>query len=282
MNNYCIKQKISNEKGITLVSLAITIAVLAIILGVSLNIGTESLDSTRLKAFYMELETVQKRIDDIETTNETFIDSNNKVINIKENEEFKLTSEEKNILEDIIEESQINLEQIYPGLTVDQFRYFTSQELYTILDLTQIEQNIFIHFESRTVISQKGKKIGGKTYYILKNNIYYPTQDTDKNVGEITSLNYSQPPIAYGTGKYKVVISAGNTIGDLNTTGRLEYKKTNTKYWEISTNGEIVLELDVEYNVKYIDANNNSLEKKIKVVLDTENGNIPAVQEITE
>lgn len=278
MNNYCIKQKISNEKGITLVSLAITIAVLAIILGVSLNIGTESLDSTRLKAFYMELETVQKRIDDIETTNETFIDSNNKVINIKENEEFKLTSEEKSILQNIISQSQIDLEQIYPGLTVDEFRYFTRYELDTILDLTEIEQNVFIHFESRTVISQRGKNIGGKTYYILRNNMYYPTQNTEKNEGEITDLNFIITN--YGKYSYKIMVRPQNTIGDLDGTGTLKYKKTSSKYWETATDLEIIVNELTRYDIEYSDNNNNTVSAIIEVSLDEDE--IPTVTIITE
>ena len=75
MNNN-IKKRLANEKGITLVALLITVIVMMIIVGISVDTGTESLDSTRLQGFYMQLETIQKRADDIATTNEGYYITN--------------------------------------------------------------------------------------------------------------------------------------------------------------------------------------------------------------
>ena len=70
------------SKGITLISLIITIVVLVILASISIKSGTESLDNTRLQGFYTQLEIIQKRVDDIAVTNETYI-SNGETIYLK-------------------------------------------------------------------------------------------------------------------------------------------------------------------------------------------------------
>lgn len=266
-----------NERGITLVALLITITVMVIIVAVSVDIGTESLDNTRLQGFYTQLEIVQKRVDDIATTNESYLDSNGSVVYIKEQGTAyaDLTSDKKTALQNIITNEG---EGVISDVTT--FRYFTTDQIKNILDLDEIEYNLFIDFETRTIIAEEGITLDGQSYHILKNNVYFAGQNQNKNEGEITSLSYNVT--TYGTDKYKVVITPSNTIGDLGGKGHVEYKKTTTKYWEISNNTEIIIELEVEYNVKYIDNNNNYIEKVIKVSLDTENENQPVVQEITK
>lgn len=272
-----INKEVSNEKGITLAALIITVVVMMLIIGVSITIGTDSLDSTRLQGFYMQLETIQKRVDDIAITNESYINSEGTTIYIKEQgvEYADLASDKQTALQTIVTNEGEGL-----ITNLETFRYFTIAELDDILDLSSIEYNVFIDFDTRTIIAENGIIANGESYHILKNDIYYAQQNKTKNEGEITSLEYNV--FSYGTGKYKVVIEPSNSVGDLSKSGRVEYKKTTTKYWETSTNTEIILELDVEYNVKYIDVNNNSLERTIKVVLDTENENTPVVQEIEE
>lgn len=265
----------SSEKGITLVALLVTVAVMMLILGISLGTGLESADSTRLKGFYTRLEIIQKRADDIAVTNESYIDSEGTVIYLKEagTAYADLDADKKNALQEIVTNEGEGI-----ITNAQTFRYFTKEEVESILDLSEIEYNVFIDFDTRTVIAEEGITANGETYHILKNSVYYAQQNQTKNEGPITSLEYNVTP--YGTGNYKVVITPSNTVGDLNKSGRVDYKKTITKYWETGTSNEVILELETEYNIKYIDANNNSLEKTIKIVLDTENENTPVVQEI--
>ena len=270
-----IKQTVSNDKGITLIALLVTVGVMLLLVSISVITGMESLDNTRLKGFYLQLETIQKRVDDIATTNESFVDDLGNTIYIKEQgiSYANLTASQQTLLQNIISNEGAEY-----NLNPTNFRYFTIQDLENLLDLTQMEYNVFIDFESRTIIAENGINVNGKRYNILLSDTYFVKQDTTKNEGQITSLYYSVS--VYATGKYKVVITPGNTIGDLEKIGHVEYKKTITKYWETSANNEIILELETEYNIKYIDTNNNFLEKTIKVQLDTENENQPIVTEI--
>lgn len=52
--------KIKNENGVTLVLLVVTIIVLLILAGISINMGLDSVDSTKDRKLQAELETVQQ------------------------------------------------------------------------------------------------------------------------------------------------------------------------------------------------------------------------------
>lgn len=259
------------EKGITLVALIITIVVLLILATVSIQSGTESLDSTRLQGFYTQLEIVQKRVDDIAETNENYVDSEGNIVYIKE---------QGVAYNNLTQEQQISLQGILNSENIDiapsNFRYFTAQNLEDILDLMEMEYNVYIDFENRVIIAADGIVVGDKTYYVLKNTTYFVEEDTTKNTGTIVSLNYNV--VAYSKDKYKVTVTPSNIIGDLDGTGFVKYKKTITKYWETSSNNEMVLESNVEYDIIYQDSNNNTIEKVIKVELDAEG--TPAVTEV--
>lgn len=258
-----------NNKGITLISLIITIVIMLIIVSISANIGTESLEATRLNGFYMQLETVQKRVDDIAITNEKYVNSEGNTIEIKEHEDFKLTESEKTALAN----TGINLEEIKTGLTADDFRYFTVEELDTVLDLMEMDYNVFIHFDTRTVIAENGITINGEQYYMLKSNIYFP--EYEKKEAEI-KLSYEG--YLYGTESYKIIVIP-EKVGYLETNGMLMYKKTTTKYWEIADGLEIIVNELTIYDIQYKDRNNTIVSKKIKLELDGEEVKISEIEE---
>ena len=190
-----------NEAGITLVSLIITIVVMVIIASVSISSGKDSINSAKLKGFYAKLEIVQKRVDDIASTNESYID---------ENGEIKYLKESGNDLEST---QKLNLEVILSGKgissdIIDNFRYFTVAELEAVLGIKGVKYNLFIDFENRIIVAEKGITIDNKTYYTLEDATYF-VEHTDKNVGidgKIEKLIYNNP-IKYGEGKCKLSIT---------------------------------------------------------------------------
>ena len=262
-----------NEKGITLMALIIMVAVLLIIASVSIYTGTESLDNVSLNGFYMKLEIVQERVDDISTTNECYFDGNNNIY-IKDAGQ-DLTIDQTNKLQNILEQNEFSY------VNTENFRYFTIQDVKNILDLEEINYNLFINFEKRIVVAEDGITIGDITYYMLENTKYFLETDTSKNVGDILSIVYGEP-IKYTNDTYKLTIAPGNTIGDLDETGYIKYKKTTSKYWDITNDGYIIMEIDKEYDVIFIDLNNNSIEKTIKIEnkKDENGNNVLIVREI--
>lgn len=254
------------EEGITLVALIITIVVMIILASVSIKSGTESLDITRLEGFYTQLELVQKRVDDIAATNESYIDSDGNIIYLKDTGKT-LTDTQKTSLQNIITSENLEVD-------ATNFQYFTVEDLENILDLSEIEYNLFIDFNSRIIVAEDGIKIGDKIYYVLKNVTYFVQQDIEKH--KVQSLSYDATQ--YKTGKYKVTVTAINAAGDDVEGGYVKYKKTTTKYWEVSNNTEMILETSVEYNIVYVDANKNSIEKTIKVEVDSTTGEVTVTE----
>lgn len=253
--------KFSDNKGITLVALIVIISVMIIIASVSISTGLDSLNSTMLEGFYTQLELVQKRIDDIATTDETYIDAKGNTIKLKQTGE-ELTSEQKQSLNNILIAEDFSDEEV--ANMIDNFKYFTIQDVENILDVKQIDYNLFINFENRIVVAENGIKIENDVYYMLNNAKKFIVQYEDKNVGTIESLIYGDP-VKYGTDIYKVTIKPGNTVGDLSEKGYIRYKKASTKYWETTNENYIIMELDMSYNIIFTDLNKNSIERTIIV-----------------
>lgn len=256
-----IKKSLSNQRGITLISLIVTVFVMSIIIAVSIDSGTESVDDTRLKGFYTQLEIIQKRVDDIVTTNEGYYitnsDGTKTYVDIETAGGSAITSSQASFLQGILDDEGITT-------PTSEFKYFTVANLEDQLDLSEVENNVFIHFKTRTVVSEKGVKVNGETYYILKNNVYFAEEDTTKNEGTL-ELTYNI--VKYGANNYKITVTT-TTVGDLIANGTLRYKKTTTKYWETANGLEIVISDLGEYNIEYVDSNRNAVSEIITVALD--------------
>lgn len=256
-----IKKSLSNEKGITMVSLLVTVFVMLIIVAVAVDVGTDSVDNTRLKGFYTQLEIVQKRADDIASTNEGYYITNSNgtqtYVDIKTQGGSAITSSQTTFLQGVLSAEGITI-------PASEFRYFTVANLEEQLDLSEVEHNVFIHFETRTIVSEKGVKANDNTYYILKNSIYFADQDTTKNEGTL-ELTYNIAK--YGANNYKITVTP-TIVGDLIANGTLRYKKTTTKYWETANGLEIIISDLAEYNIEYVDSNKNTISEIITVTLD--------------
>lgn len=274
-----------NEYGITLPALVIIVAIMIIIISVSLRGGTESVNNTLLNGFYTQLEIIQERVDDISTTNESYINEDGTEIYIKEAGK-DLTETQINNLKAILLEQGPSTDYIK-----ETYRYFTIQDIKDILDLDEIDYNLFIDFENRIIIAEGGITIGSTTYYMLGETKYHVKENSSKNEGTINSLIYGTP-IQYTADTYKLSIEPENTIGDLDKSGYIKYKKMTSNYWETTTSNELILKLNTKYNIKFTDLNNNSIEKIIKIeykkdeegnlVPDEQNNNILIVTEVTE
>ncbi len=245
------------ESGITLSVLVITIIIMLILASVSIGVGKNSLDSTKLQGFYTQLEIIQKRVDDIASTNESYVDERGNIIYLK-NQGRNLTNSQKNILQNIIQEENINI-------LATNFKYFTIQDLENELDLMEMEYNVFIDFENRIVIAENGINIGNKKYHVLKNTTYYIKQDNTTNTETISSLSYKVTK--YGEDKYKITINPANNQIKLSN---IKFKETTTKYWETQSSNEIIVKPSTEYDIIYEDINKNKVEKTIKVNSNTD------------
>lgn len=266
MNIYNLKQEKPNNKGITLVTLVITIILMLIIIGISISTSMKSLDSTSLNSFYTELEIIQKRVDDIASNNESYIDSNGKVVYIKKQGTPYLalsTSLQEN-LRKILDNEGAEL-----GLNKMNFRYFTKEQLESQLGLMDIRYNVFIDFNTRTVIAEDGINVNGKTYNILFNETYFVKQES-KDDAIVKSMSFEA--VKYGKKNYKIIVTLKNSAGnDVNTNiGTLRYKKVDTRYWETADGLEIIVDELTRYDIEYEDNKKNKISETIGLYIRNE------------
>lgn len=274
MNN--IKSKMSSDKGITIVALLIAIILMIILASISIGSSMDSIYDIKLKAFYSKLEVLQKRVDEVTSTNESYIDENRNTIYIKN---MGIS------YENLDESKQSSLIHIlnYQGLNIqpNNFRYFTSEEVNTIFDLSEIEYDVFIDFDKKIVLAEDGIEINGQMYYASEANMYTPlyNQETKPTLNSEIPILYTI--IEYGIDKYKLTIIPNyNDEQYKPSISEVKYKKTSSKYWETSTDLEIIIDELSDYDILYEDSNENSVTKKIKVWIDDENN--LTVTEITE
>lgn len=161
-------KEIKSEKGITLTILIITIIILLILTGVSLYVYGDYSNSIRLQKFNTELDTIQIRVNEISNTNESYIDQ-------ETNEKIYLKTLGEDVpndgrLDEILETMK---EYNYPYIRKG-FRFFTKENLEKQLDIHGVEQDVFINFNSKIVISANGLKTGDVMHYISTNQRYEP------------------------------------------------------------------------------------------------------------
>lgn len=152
-----------SEKGITLLSLVITIIVLIIITGITISASTDSIKSAKRTAFITELEMIQEKVNTIY-------------------EKRKLNEEDityyNSLGQDISKVGASKLTQILKGTSSDGYLYFSKEDLKK-LDLDNISQDVIINFNTRDVISITGIEIDGNTYYKLLDIPNYAGQKID-------------------------------------------------------------------------------------------------------
>ncbi len=266
--------KIKSEKGITLIALIITVVIMLILAAVSINVGLDSLKSTELEGFYTELGIIQKKVDYIASTNENYSTLG-----------AALNSTQKNKLNIILgkEASDLNVQ-------ATDFRYFTVNEIKSVLGLENIKYDVFIAFKTRTVVAEKGVTIDGDTYHMLPDRVYNVSLNTVKdekiavdilehNVQEYGKVYYPTIQNALGSNKnvigntlvyvgktqFLVTVTPKNGSGEKMTGGVLKYKKTNSNYWNTAEDFKFIVTEAGQYDISYEDANQNKKTTKIIV-----------------
>lgn len=156
-----------NDRGITLLVLAITVLIMAILVGATINYGVNSLSTAKLQNFSYEMQQIQGKVDSIyekiKLGEESYIILGN---NITESEDALTTLKlVKGINYSNILDSQ--REQYYYQDTFTYYRYLTESDLENLLDITSNPGDMIINFYTREVISVQGVVYDGVTYYTL-------------------------------------------------------------------------------------------------------------------
>ena len=144
-----------------------------------------------------------------------------------------------------------------------------------ILKYHGVNLNLLINFEEIKVINPDGIEVDGKKYYTLIDKKYTVVKNTDKNVANV---DFTYTVENYGEEKYKIIVSPVN-VGDIKE-GIVKYKKSDLEYWTAAKDNKIIVNQLADYDIIYIDANNNSKQKKINLSLD--NNKKVVAKEVTQ
>ena len=233
-----------NTKGITLISLVITIIILIILASVATYSGIQVVNSSKLAAFTTELKIMQTQVNklyDERTNDEETIDGLGKEISTVQTQANKVFAA---IADEIDNRAG--------------YRYY-DQETIKNLGIEGVEGEFFVNVQKRSVVSYEGLKYEGNTYYTLNQlpdnslyNVEYQASQEQPNFD--VDYDYLE------NGRYKITISNINYNGNISK-WYVKYQKPDSDTWYESNNYSFNVDTPGVYNIKIA---NNEYESSVR------------------
>lgn len=237
--------KKTNEKGITLVTLVITIIVLSILASIGITSGNQTIDMAKYNQFKSELTTLQTKINEY---------------NPKDNIGQKLSSSQEAIL-NTKEVSDI----IYNGKTEEEkakikngFTFASSYTIQKQLGL-EVSKDYLINIEYRYVVACKGVEYDGTTYYMINQmgsglyNVNYSNKNRETGSFELESQKVGN--------QWKITVSNIQHEGYVSN-WQVKYKLSGDEYWKSTENLEFYVPKAGYYIVKVVHGDEINLGTK--------------------
>ena len=210
-----------NQKGITLVSLVITIIVLLILASITVNVSLETIRSSNYMAFKTEMQLLQTKVDEIYSSDKDNLSNYGVDMTTDQKEIFNVSE-----VDEVLSSKDVDIDQLEQG-----FKYFSESYLVDDLKIEGITRDYYINMNKRIIIATEPVEYDGVKYYMLEQmpdgtyNVNYNT-----NIGDIT-FSYSSK------------VTDGNKgiiyISDIKAEGNIEkwqirYKRKNADNWNIT------------------------------------------------
>ena len=267
-------EKLTKEnKGITLVSLIITIILMLILTSVTTYSGINTYKRMQVTKFITQMQLIQVKVDELK---------DNKSIE----DLLKMGEVVPNGKQAIITTAQNKGE--VADAEIDSYRYFSSQDLEQELDLEDgINGEILVNFATREVVSTTGIEYENEKYYTqyLLPNAQTIIQYNSNNSIE-RKLDFNIDVVIDGlnatvkiNGNKTIEVDGTETLKENGleiTNATLSYKKEGSKYWNTITN---YTEKGKEYSI--LISESDTYEFKITDNITGENSNEKATDETT-
>ncbi|MCI8636905.1 MAG: type II secretion system protein [Clostridia bacterium] len=238
------------EKGITLITLVVTITILIILASIATYSGISIVNSSKFTAFTTELKTMQAKINSIYEEDKT--------MEIGDNITGSTEEQANKVFAELAQDPTT-------GITDKTGYRFWSKETIKQLGIDGIEHDFFVNLQKRSVISYEGLNYEGKVYYTLSQipnssyNVEYeenqekPTFDTklEKVANNKWRINIINIQYNGYINKWQVKYRVKDT-NYWNTTEETSFIVTEKEDYEICIqNGNVISELKVvEINAK--------------------------------
>ena len=231
-------------KGITLISLVITIIVLLILASVATYSGLSVIRSAKLEAFTTEMKIMQTQV------NELYEKSKNDDGIINLGKDLSSVSSQAN---KVFTENE-------SGITDKEgYRYF-DKETIKDLNIDGVEGEFFVNISKRSVVSYYGFEYEGKNYYTLEqlpNGLYNVDyiENSEKPTFEVNTERYNED-------KWKIVVGNIQYNGYIDK-WQVKYKLISQDTWNTSEDTTFFVGKPGKYEIKI---QNGEIESEVKSI----------------
>ena len=244
--SYVLKNlKSKKEKGITLISLVITITVLIILASIATYSGINVIKQSKLNKFTAEMKIMQTEVNSLY---DRYMSGEESVLGTGK----ELDSEANNVF-------TTNAS----GITDSSgYRYYDRGTIES-LGIKEVEEEFYVNVEKRSVISRLGIEYEGKKYYTLEQlpNGLYNVEYENKNLnGPEFKATIEQDD----NGELKVEVTDIKYDGYVNK-WEVKYKLEGEDYWRTSEEFEFKVEEFGKYKIKVVNGEIESEEKEIEI-----------------
>ena len=242
------KGQMRNKKGVTLISLVVTIIVLLILASIATYSGIQIIESSKITTFTAEMKIMQTHVNSIY-------------------DQWKKGEVNKDELGKDLEYNSEVKEQASKVLTTELglkdttgYRYY-DQETIKNLGIEGVKQEFFINIETRDVVSYKGLKYKGDMYYTL---IQLPDglYNVDYTPGEYESPTFEVSYEKIGDNKWRITVSNIEYEGYINK-WTVKYQLEGKDYENTSEDLSFVVSEQGIYNVRIENREVKSVTEKI-------------------
>ena len=245
---------LTNEKGVTLQSLIITIVLLLILTSIGTTAGTSALEYSKYSKLKTELQLLQTKVNELNENNDYSKGQDLKNVNNAQKEIL----EKEEVKSIIYKGKEDKKDEVKNG-----FKFFSVSEIKNDFDLSGIERSYLINVDYRYVVSCEGFKYKNVTYYMIDQmddgmyNVEYHNKNSNKGAFEVSSS------IEGNVGK--IIVSINNYDGYINN-WQVKYKLNTEEKWQISNDLEFTVDNAGTYIVNVVHGDEIDLGKKTVTV----------------
>lgn len=233
-----------NNKGITLVSLLVTIIVLLILASIATYSGLNVINSSKLTIFTTELKIMQTKV------NELYQEDSKKQYGVEITGNFQ--TQANKVFTELKNDAQSGV------ISQDGYRYW-SKELLKELGVEGIERDFFVNLEKRSIVSYQGFRDGEKTYYTLSQvpnglyNVEYTEPIANKPIFDVNAEYI-------GIDKWRITISNIQYDGYINK-WQVKYQLEGEDSWNTSDDLSFVVNEGGNYKIQVLNGDTTSEEQ---------------------
>lgn len=250
----------TKQKGVTLITLVITIILLLILSSIGITSGISTINYTKFSAFKNELHILQTKLNELNQNAENEINS-----------KPQLTDNQKSILNETVisdiiykDVSNEEKEKIQKG-----FKYCDAKYIQNILGIESVKRDYLINTEYRYVICYEGIEYKGLKYYMIDqiNDGKYNVRYKDKNSKQ-GDFNFTITTIKEND-RWKIEIS--NIIYDgYISNWQVRYRLNEETSWNTTNSLSFYITKTGIYNIKLIHDEVEIGPKQVEIIDETD------------